>query len=475
MNPTTTRVEYNTWIVIAGVLAALPGVACAQEGQPDTTPTLEGTLTNVNLFLGPQDLPGRPKAPRELVVPGEEEPGERATPEAAPAARSWFGGKPIWEWDRATGDWGGGRTWLNDHGVTFEASYTTHWSSVLDGGARNVASTRHIFDVNATADLDKLLGLPGATLYADAYFSSNRGGSRDVGDVQGTSNIDTGANINQLAELWYQQTLFDDMLRLKVGKIDANGEFAFVNAAGDFATASPGYSPTINGYAGYPAPATGVVAFIYPADRVYVGGGIFDGATRDGVFTGNRGPDQFFSDDKSSSWFLIGEVGASWDDLFGLGGGRAAVGGHYHTGRATAFNGDSKAGASGVYALGEQQLIRRGPGDEDKALGLFTFCQFGWTEDEVSNSKLHLAGGVVLKGTFASRPDDTTGVYVSYDDLSDAAGSPYTSDETSVEVYYKFHVTPFINVTPDFVYVVNPGGQGLSDAAVGQLRVEVLF
>ncbi|MFA6046225.1 MAG: hypothetical protein WC718_14675 [Phycisphaerales bacterium] len=34
---------------------------------------------------------------------------------------------------------------------------------------------------------------------------------------------------------------------------------------------------------------------------------------------------------------------------------------------------------------------------------------------------------------------------------------------------------PFINITPEFVYIINTGGQGLNDAAVGQLRVEVLF
>lgn len=463
---TFTRLDYRTWFIIGVAIALTPSAAIAQDSAPVT-------VTEVSEFLGPQDLPGRPKAPRET---GLLDPMPIATDAAtAPEERSWFGGKPYWQWDRATGDWAGGRAWLVDHGFTFEASYVTHWSSVWDGGARNVASTRHVFDVNATADLDTMLGLPGATLYADAYFASNRGGSRDVGDLQGVSNIDTGSNVNQLAELWYQQKLFDEVLRLKAGKIDANGEFDFVNAAGDFLTSSPGFSPTLNGFPTYPAPATGVVAFVYPVKNAYIGGGVFDGATRDGTFTGNRGPDQFFGDDKSDSWFFIGEAGCSWDDLFGLGAGRAAVGGHYHTGRADTFNGDSKAGASGVYALAEQQLLARGDSDEDKERGLFTFAQFGWTEDTVAPFKFHVAGGFTLKGPFPSREDDSTGVYVSWTDLSDAAGSPFTDDETSIEVYYKIHVTPFINVTPDFVYIINPGGQGLDDAAVGQLRVEVLF
>lgn len=455
-------------------LSGLPAVAYSQDSGPETAP--ETTLSNVSEFLGPQDLPGRPKGERELP---NSTPVDKVAPDApdetAPEARSWFGGKDYWEWDRATGDWGGGRTWLIDHGFTFEGSYTQHWSSVWDGGLRNVASTRHVFDVNATADLDKLLGLTGATLYADAYFASNRGGSRDVGDVQGISNIDTGLNVNQLAELWYQQMLFDGALRIKVGKIDANAEFDFLNSAGDFLSSSPGFSPTLNGFASYPAPATGVVAFFYPLDNLYIGGGLFDGATRDGVFTGNRGPDQFFSDDKSSSWSVVGEVGYSWGDFAGLGNGRVGVGGHYHTGRATTFNGDSKAGASGVYAVAEQQLIRRGESDDEKGLGLFVFGQFGWTEDSVSPSKFHGAGGVVLKGTFPSRDGDSTGVYVSFDDLSDSLGAPYSGDETTIEVYYKFRVTPFINITPDFIYVFNPGGANLEDAVVGQLRVEVLF
>ena len=48
-----------------------------------------------------------------------------------------------------------------------------------------------------------------------------------------------------LYELWYEQYLFDDVVRVKIGKLDANSEFAYVEHGGEFIHSSPGVSPSI--------------------------------------------------------------------------------------------------------------------------------------------------------------------------------------------------------------------------------------
>jgi hypothetical protein len=46
-------------------------------------------------------------------------------------------------------------------------------------------------------------------------------------------------------------------------------------------------------------------------------------------------------------------------------------------------------------------------------------------------------------------------------------GAEYTdTQETSVELFYKIQITPYLSVQPDLQYVINPGGNGASDALV---------
>lgn len=308
---------------MVALVAALAGAAAGFEPPATEEPTKDSaTIATATEMGGPEDLPGKQRGDREKVEAKEPETKEPAAP------RSWFG-TPWWKWSTMTGDWGGLRTKLEDHGVTVAGSYTFNWSSVWSGGASNRASTRSLLDVNVTFDTAKLTGegWKGGTLYVDYNSSDDRGKLADSGSYQPTNAIDAGKNIDQITELWYQQKLFDEALRFKVGKIDANAEFDFVNAAADFMSGPSANSPNVVGFPTYPNSATGVVVFVYPTKHWYVGGGLLDGATLDGFATGTRGPAMFLNDDRSSSWFIVGETGYGWDDLGKLGAGRGARGG----------------------------------------------------------------------------------------------------------------------------------------------------
>ncbi|GJQ28140.1 MAG: porin [Phycisphaerae bacterium] len=440
--------------------AAVVLAATAARGQ-----LAEAGMERVPEFGGPQDLPGREQGPRT------NEPSEPSTIEVEPdAPRGWFGGARWREWQRATGDWGGVRTTLEEAGLTIEASYTMDWSSVWSGGIARRASTRHLFDMNATLDLDTALGWTGATLYADFYAASMRGGSRDVGDWQWFSNVETDRNGGQLAEAWLEQRLWDDAVRVKVGKVDANMEFGFVEAAAAVLNASAAYSPTIAGMTTYPDPSFGAVVFVYPTERLYVGGGVFDGATMDGIATGNRGPDTLF-DEAAGSWFFIAEGGVTWEAAGPLAGGRAALGVHHHTAAFARYDDDVEDGASGVYALVEQALWTTGEEDER---GVWVFVQAGWAS--AGDVERHCGGGVTWRGPCEQRPCDVVGLYVTWIDLADEAGTPYAEDETAIEVYWKIALTGSVSVTPEVQVILNPGGDAsLDDAVVGQVRFEVVF
>jgi len=226
--------------------------------------------------------------------------------------REWFGGDEWTAWTRATGDWGGARTALEEAGVSFNGSFVGDWGRVFSGGVREGSDFRFLLDLNLSFDLGVIAGLEGGSVFADFQTANETVASGDSGAFQAISNIAIGGSITQLSQLWYEQWLGDELVRIKLGKIDANTEFAFIGAAGGFINASAGFSPAIFALPTYPNPSTALVAFVYPDESLYLGAGLFDGAAAvDGVATGSRGPATMFSDDLSDDLFWIAEAGVT--------------------------------------------------------------------------------------------------------------------------------------------------------------------
>lgn len=450
--------------LIVAIVGTAPGAipAVAQ-------PFAEVSNTASEEMVGPQNVPGRrtrTQTPDPAAPPsaGPAEPAEPAEDPGEPEPeREWFGHRDWHHWDRMTGDWSGLRTNMEASGLTIAASYTGEWFGVVSGGARRHGAVRGFLDVNATLDLGTAVGWDGATVFADAYWIDGNSISEHAGDFQGVSNAEAEDRL-QLAELWYEHVLLDGSLRFKVGKIEANAEFAFVDAAGDFVNSSAGFSPTIVGIPSYPDPAFGVVLSWSPGDRFSLTGAVFDGASAvDGVRTGTRGPKSFFDDDLSDDYFWIAQADYAWD------GGRAGVGVWHHTGDFERFTGGTVSGTTGLYALGEHRVW-----SPEEGRGIDLVAQFGWADDAVSEAEWHLGVGAAWNGPWSARPDDAAGLYVSHVGLSDDAG--FTDDETVFECFYRFQITPWASVKPDMQYIVRPGGSSdIDDALVVGVRFEISF
>lgn len=453
----------------AGLLIGLglvPAAAFAQDAGYATVEAESG--------MGPLDIPGRETGERSRL---EVKPLERQHTEAAPEPPDWFGGKPWWEWSSATGNWGGARAWLDDRGFSFNGSYTLDWNSVWNGGIRNRASTRSLTDFNLTVDMEKFVGLKGGTFFLDFYSTDGRGGLEDSGDFVGYTNIATTRNLDQLAEVWYEHWFFDDHVRVKVGKVDANLEFGFVRLAPAGINSSIAVPTPILGFPTYPDPATSVNIFLYPTDNIYLGFGLYDGATTDGFPTGHRGPATFFSDTDSDTWFFIGEAGLTWNALGGLGSGRLTAGGWGHTAEFARFDGSgTDEGTEGFYIIAEQQLITRGDTQPLADQGLFVYAKYAWADDDVALAAQHFGAGILQRGTFADRENDEAGIYVGWVDFSNEDGVAIPNDETAVELYYALALTPFITLTPSLQYIFSPSGRDeIDDAVIGSLRVKISF
>ncbi len=424
------------------------------------------------------DLPDLADVPVDLE--GHER-GPRRPPESAPAApateRERFGELPWAGWSRVTGDLAGARTALEDAGITLAGSYTMDWLGNVSGGIRRRGSYRHLIDANLTVDTGKLFGLVGGTVFVDFYSSSGNSISTDAGDFMGISNLDTTPSaLDQVAELWYEQWLFDNVLRVKAGKVDGASEFGSPAAGAEFIHSAAGVDPTNLVLPTYPDPATSLNLFVYPTTQLYAGFGWYDGAIRDGVRLGGQGPATFFSDDRSEDWYFVGEAGVTWDQLWFLGAGRIAAGAWGHTGDFTRFDGVVESGTRGFFMLAEARLWERAPDDTEDERGLSAFVQFGRGESAVNPVEGYVGAGLSLLGTFEGRDADSTGVFLAWAGLSDEPLAGFNDDELAIEWFYKAQLTGAISVKPDVQYVVSPSGStSTDDALVIGIRVEIAF
>ena len=439
--------------LVTAALAVAPQTLRADEPSPELITLDERSSTNsLEGLFEAQGSPLQPKKGARTV--GEEKAGEEKPIE-------WFTGEsPWWKWSHVTGNWGGLRDALENGAATIAGSYTLDWGGPLSGGLSKRGTARGLLDVNLTVDAAKL-GLPGGTFFAQYYFRHGRNGSDDVGELQAYSNIDE-ARLSREYELWYEQKTLNDKLRLKLGQVDANAEFAFIEAAGEFIHSSAGFCPSIVNFPTYPDPALSANLFLYPLENLYIGGGVYGDGITETSRHGFRQP------------FYIGEVGVTLPLGETLGPLRLAAGAFYDTGHQDRFDGGAQGKVNGFYALAEQQIWRENPDDKEDKQGLSVFAHYGYTDAKVSAVEHHLGLGVSAVGLIPARDADVTGLYWTLAKTSRASDSGFDADESAFEFFYKFEVTPAISLKPDLQYITHPGGvKTADDALVFTLRLDV--
>ena len=357
---------------------------------------------------------------------------------------------------------------LSRRGITLDISVIGDHSIVLEGGRHPRGSAdRVLTQAGLIVDTEKALGLTGGTFAINYLGFHGEDGSIDTGDTQVYSNIDA-APFNALYSLWYQQDLFDDQLAIKFGKMDANSDFAYVRNGTAFINSSPGFSPTIVGFPSYPSPSTAVNVFWRDDRGPYIGAGIYDGATQNGLNTGTRGPATLFGSPNAT--FYIGELGTRY--LIGHEPGRIGVGYWHHSGRFTDFATGRARRADGSYLVWDQGVYS----NPDNMTAVGVFVQYARTDDRISAIDTHVAGGAEFTGLLDGRPKDISGLMASYVSFSDAHGTQFVADyELAVEAFYGIRLVPWFEIKPDIQYIINPGGRGVDDALVGTLRARLAF
>ena len=309
-----------------------------------------------------------------------------------------------------------------------------------------------------TAELDELGIEDGGTFF---FYAQNGHGraltNNHVGDFQVYSNIDS-PDFVQVSEFWYERDLFEGFLAVRVGKQDANAEFAVVDLGGDFVNSSFGVSPTIP-LPTFPLPTMGVTTFWQLSEELSFKAGVFDG--------GSTLDEWGFSDEGHA--FSIFELKSTHE--IGKLPGDVHAGIWYHGGVFDDLpTGGTVKGNHGVYLGADQMIWRENACDEDDDQGIGVFAQYGWVPEDRNELRYHLGAGIVWKGLVDDRDDDLLGF--GYTRVEFSSHLPGQSAETTLEAFYKAPINERLTLQPDIQYISRPSGM-LRDSLVVGMRFEL--
>ncbi|WP_425395496.1 carbohydrate porin [Aeoliella sp.] len=404
-----------------------------------------------------------------------------------PAAGHQFDADYSWQDNTLTGDWRGLRSELAQQGVVFGGRYVPVLMDNHTGGFDTGFFGGGPLGITTTIDTERLAGIEGGTLFFDWEFYSWYNGRFTTNNQFDPTGSYVGVNtnlldgdtkdLNQVAQLYYQQSMWDDAVEMSFGKMDANVPFAAVQAAGAFQNSIAMFTSTLNPFLPtYQNEATALVVSLQMSDAVVGKFGWFDGTTaaydpgtgNSGPATGPRGPSTFFNND--GNWFLITEWDLSWQ-LDACRPGSAGVGAWVQTGLTDTAGADT-VGVSDVpgwYTQWQQTVWSPSADVAADGGGLIYYGQFGWSDPNKNPVHWSLMTGFSATGVFPHAPADAAGIMFAYTDftsnpsiyqstLRNGLAGPAGGHELSLESFYIWYWTPWSYLQPGVMWIDSPGG-----------------
>ncbi|MHC4989570.1 MAG: carbohydrate porin [Planctomycetota bacterium] len=312
-------------------------------------------------------------------------------------------------------------------------AYTVLYQTASDGPGPRTGSSGD-FDFFGTWHLVGVEGLSAGRLGFSAEYRHNFGGptpselGRGIGSLLRTTNgfNDQGLTLRQL---WWQQELADGKLFFRAGKITQSdffstnrfrsANFYFLNQAFSSSLAVP-----------FPAAGLGAVGFAFPTDWLYVAAGFGEADPDDG----ETGFTDLFGE---VDLFKAVELGFL-TDLEGLGRGTYRFT-FTHTDGSNDFNDPS--GESVSMSI-----------DQEMGPHFVPFMRYAYAKrDGLTQIRQILTLGVGVLDPFGSQGDIAG--------LGFAWAQPdnrMLDDEYVIEAFYRFQLTPTMQVTPDLQFIIDP-------------------
>ena len=405
-------------------------------------------------------------------------------------------GGDFWSRSYLTGDWGGLRSKLADHGVQFEFNVTQIFQDVASGGTKRTGRYSGSTDMVVKLDSHKLGLWPGGFLFIEAQVpfgntvNSFSGGILPVNTLLAM----TAPAINEiiLPHLYFTQ-FFTDWLAVVIGKLDTTGgdanEFAHGRGDDKFMNLGFSFNPVAMKLAPY-APLGMSFIFLPHKDVVYS----FAVVDPQGLPT-TSGFDTLLKDPTGLTNELrvtIRPFALTGHQLFGVG---------WVSKPQTLLAQDPRTIIDNIllgtplkttkstwsfYYNFDQYLYQD---KQDPTRGVGIFFRAGVADPKTNAFQQFYSFGVGGKGIIPTRENDRFGIGYYYLKLSRDIPSSLRKrlsldHEQGVELFYNFQVFPWLHISPDlqiigpsrktFGTLLNPG-KNIQTGVVPGIRVKIDF
>lgn len=370
-------------------------------------------------------------------------------------------------------------------GIKYGLNYTGEYYDVTSGGLSRGSTYNGLIEVYTDIDLEKLLGWKGAAIHANAFYVHGKGPTAKTGSTFAVSNLE-GYETFRLDELWLEQSLLGDKLKVKVGSIAADTMFFISDTAAVFLNGTFGWpgilaSNTIAGGPGYPLTSMGAVVTYTPNEQLTLMGAVFNGSPADPYAANPQRANNHGTDFRFGDGELMLLEGAYKYEFGGLGG-TVKVGGWKQFNAPDGIYTDFRSGAPvnsdyGIYGIIDQTIWKSG---DDK--NVTVFGRISGSPSDRSKMDFYFDTGILFTGFVPGRAKDTLGAAFGYGQISDdliqanADPSSLRTYESVLEINYLAHIRNGISLAPDFQYFWNPGAVAdVGHAAVWGARLKVSY
>lgn len=421
------------------------------------------------------------------------------------------------------GSWGGVRTWLYKHGLSFSLDDKNEFAGNITGGVRKGATNAGAVDANLDVDWSTLVGKNWVTDGLVSHMTVIGRYGNDLGKT-------TGENINQVQEIYGASgNVAAKLIQLYTDKRFLNSRIVWTfgrMAVGAHYASSPLHCNFMNngicgnpkalvgqvgGFNAWPDASWGTNLMVRPIPKVYVRVGLYQvsraaygnaaghragwaGLVKTSRDAGGEIPIEVGFEPKWGKDELPGhyKFGFAYDtspyqvwgkDIYG---GHVATSGQpqkWHRGRDT------------EWVMLDQMILRNGPSDASGLIGLV-----GWIHSNplTFQRKDEIIAGLINTGFWKSRPQDAIGLlfihqtmsgklkraqryYLSQTGLS--GGFPggalrpgLQTAEDTFELTYIIRLYEGVRFQPDFQYEIHPNAQkNINDAAFLGFKSQVEF
>lgn len=377
----------------------------------------------------------------------------------------------LWNQKYMFGDWGGERTRLANKGVTFDFNNIGDFQSDISGSQTHHATYFGRFRASADIDFSKLYDFDGEFFFTAIYQYGQNLSGRYLHVNTLTSSI-AGGETERVDQWWYQQGLFHNLFKVKIGQIAAVNEFGATDFFDILFNDELGYAPNAIFATKQPFSPGGKPGAILWSDLSVITPGLYAKA---GVFTAYDQP--YRPDDYGVDLNDDFNHGATASFEIGYQEQHTRYSGVYKVGvnlndlniYSNPYTGQRYSGDFTAYGLAEKTVYH--PKDDNGQLNLnkgldLLLEAVGAPGDRNPLEYEFLLGGRYT-GLIPGRDQDKLGFGLIYSENGDAYSQAYQAvnghglgGETTAEIDYQINPFPWFSFQLDSQFIFDPGGDG---------------